>query len=559
MSLAIAACTSYLRPGQAVTTVSPSAAVVSADDIFELTFRPKKTYDNKFFDVGLEVIFTSPRGVRHPVKGFFYSTDFWKVRFRPDEVGHWSYGYTMTGKGGLRQQGDGVFDSTTSDAEGPVRRNPENPYRWVFANGKPYFPIGLQGCFGPKLSTRLIDGEMERGRGPTVSVREYFSVYGRAGFNLFRFSPDNCSFPLFDDLDRYREAESKATDELLSLARTHGFRVMFGFFGFYRKGQHTSDPSRYLKGDMGQVGESLATGDSTQEIVSKEKRFVDYAIARWGVYVDFWELVNEHHASDQWVTLLADYVRSVDPDRKPITTSWEKPFLKAIDINAPHWYESESELQSDLRVVQQAAKWKKAGKPVIVGEQGNTGMNWDPLSGQRMRVRTWTAFFQEITFVFWNTVWSKAGMHGGRYKPGHVANIYLGPEERSYIRVLHEFSSRLDPDVRMVPVQVSFPDRIRAYGLISTHVAGVYLHHYRDHTSAVHGTAITLDLPDAATLTTTLIGEWIEPSTGNVLARVPLPPGRRSLDVPPFTVDLALLVTATAAPGGSPSGKGGQD
>lgn len=542
-----------------VTTVSLSAAVVSADDIFELTFKPKKIYDNKFFDVGLEVVFTSPRGVRHPVKGFFYGTDVWKVRFRPDEVGHWSYGYTMTGKGGLRQQGDGVFDCTTSDAEGPVRRNPENPYRWVFANGKPYFPIGLQGCFQPKLSTRLIDGEMERGRGPTVSVREYFSVYGRAGFNLFRFSQDNCSFPLFDDLDRYREAESKATDELLSLARTHGFRVMFGFFGFYRKGQHTSDPSRYLKGDMGQVGESVATGDSTQKIVSKEKRFVDYAIARWGVYVDFWALVNEHHASDQWVTLLADYVRSVDPDRKPITTSWEKPFLKAIDINAPHWYESESELQSDLRVVQQAAKWKKAGKPVIVGEQGNTGMNWDPLSGQRMRVRTWTAFFQEITFVFWNTVWSKAGMHGGRYKPGQVANIYLGPEERSYIRVLQEFSSRFDPDIRMVPVQVSFPDRIRAYGLISTHVAGVYLHHYRDHTSAVHGTAITLDLPDAATLTTTLIGEWIEPSTGNVLARVPLPPGRRRLDVPPFTVDLALLVTATAAPGGSPSGKGGRD
>jgi hypothetical protein len=48
-----------------------------------------------------------------------------------------------------------------------------------------------------------------------------------------RFSQDNCFYRFFDDLDDYREAESKATDELLILTRKHGFRVMFGFFGFY--------------------------------------------------------------------------------------------------------------------------------------------------------------------------------------------------------------------------------------------------------------------------------------------------------------------------------------
>ena len=38
------------------------------------------------------------------------------------------------------------------------------------------------------------------------------------------------------------------------------------------------------------------------------------------------------------------YLKSIDPYHKPITTSWERPELEGIDINAPHWYGSEDEL-----------------------------------------------------------------------------------------------------------------------------------------------------------------------------------------------------------------------
>ena len=196
-------------------------------------------------------------------------------------------------------------------------------------------------------------------------------------------------------------------------------------------------------------------------------------------------------------------------------------------------------------MVEQASEWKAAGKPVIVGEQGNTGMNWDPLSGQRVRIRAWTALFQEISLVFWNTSWSKAGMHGGRYSAGRVANIYLGPEERSYVRVLNDFSGRLDAGVRMVSVESSSPDSVRVYGLGSNVTAGVYLHHFNGHTSAVHRTKITIDFPHSEKPTKKLFGEWIEPSTGRVLTRVRVLPGRQALDVPPFTVDLALLITSS--------------
>jgi hypothetical protein len=550
--LMIASCAARPVPGQALAIESRSADSISRYDVLELSFKHNGFYDNKFFDVTLEVVFTSPGGVQRRVKGFFYGGDLWKVRFRPDQVGRWTYTYVMIGKGGFRKEGGSTFDSTPSTAEGPVRRHPENPHRWVFANGRPYFPIGLQDCVrarGSQLPEDIaIDGE---GRtdpaGRRISQEEYFSIYGQAGFNLFRFSQQNCSYPLFNDLDHYREAESIATDQLLSLARKHGFRVMFGIFGFYRSRLDESRSvrivNRILQSVLGIQSEPSINYES-DEILSKEKRFINYAVARWGVYVDFWELLNEREASDEWTTLITNYVRSVDPDRKPISTSWEKPHLPAIDINAPHWYESESELQSDLRVVEQASEWKAAGKPVIVGEQGNTGMNWDPLSGQRMRIRAWTALFQEISFVFWNTSWSKAGMHGGRYNAGQVANIYLGPEERSYIRVLHDFSGRLDPDVRMVVVESSSPDSVRAYGLFSNVTAGVYLHHFNNHSSAVHRTKITIEFPPSKKPTKELLGEWIEPSTGRVLTRVRLLLGKQILDVPPFSVDLALLISS---------------
>lgn len=534
---------SSITPGATWTAVetSPSGNPVRRYGIFELTFKNSGTFENSFLDVDLQVLFTSPSGVQRRVNGFFYDENLWKVRFRPDEVGPWTFSYAVTVHGEFREAGTGTFESSPGDDRGPVRRSPDNPFRWIYADGTPYFPIGLQDCFsahGDKLDPAFIDGEKrDDNKARQTSWGEYFSIYADAGFNLVRFSPNNCSYPLFDDLEHYRLAESKATDELLASARDRGFRVMFGFFGSYpnpgRADSRTSLIQRLLGG---------GASASDEAKFAREKRFAAYCVARWGVFVDFWELLNETDAPDAWTTGMAKYVRSVDPDQKPVSTSWERPYLSTIDINAPHWYESESEFQSDLRVQEQAAGWKKGGKPVIVGEQGNTGMNWDPLSGQRMRVRSWTALFQEIAFVFWNVGWSKYGMFQGVYTPGGDANIYLGPEERVFTRVLQDFSSRLDAQVRPVPIQVSAPDRVRGYGLVSNQVAAVYLHHFSDHSTVTRDLRIALDLPAPLRAAPALVGDWIDPATGNVMAGRHIAAGTTWLDVPPFTIDLALLL-----------------
>jgi hypothetical protein len=518
---------------------SQSSASLPAYDIFELTLKHNGDYANKFFDPTVAAIFTGPSGKQLRVGGFYYGGDLWKVRFRPNEAGRWTYEYTMSAQNGFRGRGTGQFEATASHTSGPVIRNPNNRYRWMFANGKPYFPLGLQECIGVQgshVGGESIDGGTRSEGGRKVSMDEYFTLYGAAGFNLFRFSQKNCSYPLFDDLDHYREAEAQATDELLSLARAHAFRVMFGFFGSYGSSS-SSSIVRAVSRRLHLVKEGMFAPHD-QDTIAKEKRFIDYCIARWGVYADFWEMLNEREASDEWTSMMADYVHTHDPDHKPVATSWEKPMLPAIDINAPHWYESEDELKSDLRVQELASKWKQAGKPVIVGEQGNSGMNWEPASAVRMRIRSWTALFEEITLVYWETGWSKWGMHQGRYTPGDASNIYIGPEERGYMRVLSDFAARLEPDVQIVPVQVNSPD-VRAYGLRSQHGAAAYLVHTTDHHSPANHLGVTLLLPQNGRQ---WIAEWIDPATGTKLKTQEVPADGIA-EAPPFQVDLALLVS----------------
>jgi len=557
-AVCLPSCARRPPPTDLIAEASPSLESIRRYDVLELTLRHNGAYDNKFFDASLTAVFTSPRGVQRRISGFFYGGDQWKVRFRPDEPGRWTYASSFHAPEGFAHQGRGAFECLPNDAEGPLQRHPHNPHRWTFANGDPYFPLGLQGCVfaaGEKSSGDAIDGGTREQGGRSVSRDEYFAIYGRAGFNLFRFSQRNCSLNLYDSLDRYRAAEGKAVDDLLALARKHGFRVMFGFFGYHGDFAEGSRLRRGfdlgLRKTFGRMGEAI-NSPQDKSTIAKEKRFLDYCIARWGVYADFWELLNERKASDEWTTLMAEYVRSVDPDRKPISTSWEKPLLPAIDINAPHWYESESELQSDLRLQERAERWKQAGKPVLVGEQGNSGMNWDPGSALRMRIRAWTALFQEIGLIFWNTSWSKAGMHGGRLTPGGASNIYLGPEERGYTRVLQDFASRLDAGVQMVAVPISASMGIRAHGLRSGRVAAAYLHHFEEHVTPVRGAKIRLEWVGIDSRTG-LVAEWIDPASGAVLQKAKVPAGVSALTVPDFTVDLALLVApARAAPPASP-------
>lgn len=486
-------------------------------EILELTFKHERSYPNNFFDVTINVEFTSPSAKTVRVGGFFYDTGTWKARLAPCEIGSWTYSYSFSNKNGQSARGTGSFKCVASKSQGFVRQNPKNRFRWVFDDGTPFFPIGFnngvndwneKGTFLGK--NWCMDGGFRNDPNAPdsrVDAEYYFKTYRAAGFNIFRFSPWNNSYAIYKDLDHYNAAEARYADEFMQWLRELDWRIFYGFFGFQQ--------------------ESLQEPNNLERM-AKVKRFLKYSVDRWGAYVDFWELLNERKAADKWYKITAAYVRSIDPYHHPVTTSWDPPDVSAIDLLSPHWYQKEDELSSDKVTADRARRWKSHGKPVIVGEQGNSKSNWDERSALRMRIRTWVSFFNEITLIFWNTSYAKHG---------HTMNIYLGPKERQYIKVLDDFKVQMDADIKMTSVTVSDPKRIRAYALSSKERLGVYLHHYTDHDTRVVGESITVRIPKNGN------GIWIDPMDGKTIASFKTAAGKTTLIIPPFTIDIALLVT----------------
>lgn len=550
--------------------------LIQAFEVFELTFQHEGQYANPFFDVNIDVVFTSPAGKTYTVGGFHYGSlekprieaaaspdgkgrkrityhyarsDTWKARFAPDEEGTWKWSYTFTSAAGQRATGMGHFRCVRGRRPNPgfVRQDPSNPFRWVFDDGSPFHPIGLQECLGDgtgagsPLAAMALEGPFRLDRpprpdqppgamfkpGPSMNPQNgdvYFRRYSRCGFNIVRYSQQNCSYPLYRDLDHYLVHEAIMTDEYLRHVRKYGMRIMYGIFGYQQVFNDRPDDAAAME---------------------KVKRFVKYSVDRWGAYTDIWEFLNEQHAADGWYAIMIPYIKSIDPYRHPVTTSWERPHLQGIDVNAPHWYVGMNDLGCDQQTAANAANWRKHGKPVIVGEHGNTsnrnptsrpagvGGVWDPTSAVRMRIRNWTAFFNEISFIFWATSYAK---------DGHFMNIWLGPREREYVRAMQDFAYALGGGLKMAKVDVAPHGLARAWALASDRRAGVYIHHFRDHITPVKNLTITLDVPRAAT------GWWYNTETAAIVRRIDLPAGRQTIDVPEFVIDIALLITPDGCP-----------
>ena len=572
--------------------------------VFELTFQHDGRYADPTWDVSIEVALHSPSGRNVTVGGFFYGSsepqtpkvaqsdgrrrtvanwsctpaDLWKARYAPNELGRWKYEYAFTNPSGQTAKGSGQFDVVKGRVQekGFLRINPDNPYRFVFDDGSPFFPIGFQdGIFDNNANGSVMDVSAVEGpfrldpegkrpvpppgalfaRGPSIGALNGDVTYGRharAGLNFWRFSPNNFSINVFADpadgsrptLDHVRWEQAQMVDETLRMSRKYGMRNFYGIFGYTKV--------------------SNKQPDNRQEM-DKVKRIIKYSVDRWGAYVDFWEFLNEQHADTRWYEIVIPYLESIDPYDHPITTSWERPKLRGIEVNAPHWYGNEGELVSDRVTADRARRTKQFGKPVVYGEQGNyrgredrsaegVGGVWDPGSARRMRVRCWTAMFTEICFIFWETSYAK---------DGHVRNIWIGPEERQYIRVMQDFAVMLDRDVQMteVPLSGAAAKDVRVYGLRSEQSVSAYFHHAACETcrkaagtgreshhswnhdrGQVRELEVTIDVPVSAT------GYWYRPTDGAVLATFDAQAGRRTVVVPPFAVDLALIVTSGKLP-----------
>ena len=495
---------------------------------------PAADVGNPWSDARLTASLRAPSGAETTIGGFYFGGDEWRLRFAPGEAGRWTWTAELAEAGrAVRAAGadatlatwSGEFSAVPSGERGFLRIGPAEPARLVFGDGDAFPALGIGDCVldsdgsgTPHDNNWGLDGDFRpQGHdGPgarSTDLGTYARAYGQdgAGFNLFRWSVDNCSFKLWETIrpagNRYLEREGRWGDELVAEMRANGVLIYMAIFGFQPP---------YAEG-------------GTEPQMAAVRDYVDYVVARYGAQVDVWELMNEANASDAWITAVAGYLREADPYDHPISTSWERPDHPAIELVSPHWYEREDELASDSRTAEQVRTRLRPGKPVIFGEQGNSVQNWDERSAIRMRLRSWSAFFNGGALVFWNSSYAKDNKGG-------AANLYIGPEERGFVRVLQAFAGAVGPAAApFAPTARATGGAVRAYGLREPGATYAYLVHADDHERAVLATVdVDLDAPGHAT--------WTDPATGQAVGHEFLPPGLSRLTSPPFGIDLALEV-----------------
>ncbi|MCC6442168.1 MAG: DUF5060 domain-containing protein [Armatimonadetes bacterium] len=373
----------------------------------ELTLDLQADYANPFDPQAIKVdaVFQAPSGKTLRVPGFLWQNftrrldgqaekvspdglPAWKVRFTPEEAGEYAYTVRAVNKGREVVSPRGRFTAAESKKHGFIRTQPGSRYL-RFADGTPYFALGQNVCWFSHRGTFDYD--------------DYFKKMAESGCNYTRIwmspwsvgiewgvdTPHHGPQGEFPGLGRYNPGNAWRLDYILERAEKYGIHVMLCFLvhGEFRT---TSDDPRqnmwrgnpYWEG-LGGPCEKPEDFFNNREARGLFKRRMRYMVARWGYSTGVlsWEFFNEVDIIDRYVSTeavawhkeMARYLRSIDPFRHPITTSYASPGgdpemwkLPEMDYTQTHFYTGDVEGAME----QWTRRNQSYGKPHLVGEFG---------------------------------------------------------------------------------------------------------------------------------------------------------------------------------------------
>jgi outer membrane protein assembly factor BamB len=242
--------------------------------------------------------------------------------------------------------------------------------------------------------------------------KTYLKTFRDAGFSIFRISQDNFSYKnwLSFQPTAFRASlhTGLITDEFLKQLRAENFRVVFGIFGFQP--------------------------ETESDAVTA---YLDYCIARFGPWIDVWEISNEAWPDEKWVSFVSEYLKKHDPYNHPITTNWDRSNLNSIDIVNLHYYRSEPTTELTAEFLNQIFAHRNTNKPILFGEFGNSETNWDLGSAERLRIKSWLSAWQRSSLIIWNQSGSKSTQKEN-------SNLYMGTQEFEVTRKLVSWLKKYD-------------------------------------------------------------------------------------------------------------------
>ncbi len=101
---------------------------------FEVSLANRRSYDNPYEDVTLDVTFLKPDGSKVKFWGFYDGDQLWRIRFMPDQTGMWQFKARFSD--GVDEV-TGSFNCVESNLPGMITAYPANPIWFGFTTGKP--------------------------------------------------------------------------------------------------------------------------------------------------------------------------------------------------------------------------------------------------------------------------------------------------------------------------------------------------------------------------------------------------------------------------------------
>jgi hypothetical protein len=316
----------------------------------------------------------------------------WRVRFASPEAGlhRVSIEWRIAGRAG--KAGPVNVQVQPGLQPGFVHVSPRNPRYLEHDSGRPFFPVGENLCmYERREGTYYFDRLLERlaqGGGNYVRLwQEYYvpqdvSVVaspGDAGFAGFPLETQATGLGKYDLASAWRldhvAAECARRDIYFQLAFE-----MTVWWQTRQKHRWPRNPYNAANGGPCRTPQEYFTNEKARELV---KRRLRYSVARWGwsMHLAAWELWNEVDnnegfdpaANEAWHREMAAYLKSIDPWRHLVTTSWRDPRMFAvpdIDIVQGHSYWDAGFDAAEYALEDTEHLMRRFGKPFFFGEQG---------------------------------------------------------------------------------------------------------------------------------------------------------------------------------------------
>jgi len=460
----------------------------------------------------------------------------WRVRYASGEVGEHCVTLELKDRDGVRRSGPYVLTVTAGTKPGYVRVSPRNKHFLEFNSGHSFFPIGENLCMyerheGTYYFDRTLEKLAANGANYARLWQEYYvprdlnvvAGAGDGGFTGFPLETQKTGLGHYDLESAWRLDHVATECERLQIYWQLAFEMTV-WWQTRMPWRWGRNPYNAANGGPCVKPQDYFTNEKARELV---KRRLRYSVARWGwsSNLALWELWNEvdnnegfdPSANAAWHAEMGAYLKSIDPWKHPITTSWRDPQMFSrpeVDVVQGHSYWETKYDAAEYAQIEVDHLMRPYGKPFFFGEQGvedpDLARKIDP-EGRNFHDALWSSALSGA---------AGAGMYWWWHNYVDPLDLY------HHFRPLAEFVKDVDwPSRQWSPTGISRPNlpaSLRVYGVTGGDRALVWLHDplaFR----VVDGKAVTG--PDQTGVSANVTGledgeyrvEWFNTETGGIV------------------------------------------